>query len=298
MKRPVFSALLLLLIPFILEAQDTTLASFYPLHIGDYWEYEITQENITTLRTHKVLSDSLIAGYIYYLVRVQDFRTGQVDSGYGRVTESGEIVSYDFNRAREDTSIFRLNMEVGDSAFTDDSLAVVVYLGEICEPVFGEARQVKKFEVSDYPNRLFSTVYGFAQGLGLIYVLGPIDAADERLRGAIISGVRYGVVSTIVRKGHEYVPEEFELDQNHPNPFNNSTSIQYRLSKPGNVTLHIYNVQGQQVTLLVRNRQSAGKHRVLWDGTNESGEKVRSGVYIYELRVGSGRLRKKMLLIQ
>lgn len=298
MKGTALSALSLLLLSFPAQSQDTTLASFYPLHVGDYWEYEITQGYITTLRTEKVLSDTIIACHIYYLVRVEDFRTGRVDSGYGRVTATGEIVTYDFNTAKEDTSIFRLNMQAGDSSFTEDSSAVVVFLGENWESVFGESRRVKKFEVSDYPGVLFRTVYGFAQGLGLVYVLGPIDGADERLRGAIISGVRYGVVSTIVRKGHESDPEAFELDQNHPNPFNNSTSIQYRLSKPDNVTLRVYNLQSQQIKLLIRGRQGAGKHRVLWDGTNERGDRVASGIYICELRVGSWRLQKKMLVIR
>jgi hypothetical protein len=94
------------------------------------------------------------------------------------------------------------------------------------------------------------------------------------------------------------VPRSFALMQNYPNPFNPSTTIEYSLERRAQVTLNIYDVLGQSVKRLVDESKSAGEYRVVWDGRNESGKSVASGVYFYRLEVNNHVDSKKMILLK
>lgn len=95
------------------------------------------------------------------------------------------------------------------------------------------------------------------------------------------------------------VPKAFALNQNYPNPFNPSTLISYDLNKSmKNVTLKVYNLLGQEVKTLVNQPQDAGIYRVEWDGTDDSGRQMASGVYFYRLRAGDQSQTRKMVLLK
>ncbi|MBN1349275.1 Ig-like domain-containing protein [candidate division KSB1 bacterium] len=92
-------------------------------------------------------------------------------------------------------------------------------------------------------------------------------------------------------------PHEFELAQNYPNPFNPETQISYSLPAVSSVTIAIYNVKGQLIRMLVDERQSAGRYRFAWNGMNDHGEKVVSGVYFVRLVARGFVAVRKMSLI-
>ncbi len=94
------------------------------------------------------------------------------------------------------------------------------------------------------------------------------------------------------------VPAEFKLHQNYPNPFNPVTTIRYDIPADSDVTLKIYSVLGEEVRTLVSDNQSAGFHSVQWDGRDNNGNKLASGIYIYRLKAGAATHVKKMSLIQ
>ncbi len=91
------------------------------------------------------------------------------------------------------------------------------------------------------------------------------------------------VESTLDAKNVDQLPENFSLYQNYPNPFNPITTIKYQLPEESYVTLKIYNLLGQEVRNLVDNIQKAGYNSIEWDGKNNSGTNVSSGIYIYKL---------------
>ncbi len=93
-------------------------------------------------------------------------------------------------------------------------------------------------------------------------------------------------------------PVSVELFQNHPNPFNPSTTIGYSVPCLTRVTMCIYSSAGELVRTLVDCNMPAGVQRVTWDGTNNAGAPVASGVYVYRLRVGKIMQSKKMLLLK
>ena len=101
----------------------------------------------------------------------------------------------------------------------------------------------------------------------------------------------------------QVVPEENALLANYPNPFNPETWIPYQLSNPAEVTLHIYSVNGTLVRTLALGHQPAGIYHsrvraVYWDGKNEAGESVASGIYFYTFSAGDFTATRKMLILK
>ncbi len=94
------------------------------------------------------------------------------------------------------------------------------------------------------------------------------------------------------------LPTEFNLAQNYPNPFNPVTTIKYALPKSVDVEITIYNILGQKVKTVLNEPQKAGFKNVKWDGTNDYGLKVGSGVYIYRLRAGDFVDQMKMVFLK
>lgn len=103
-----------------------------------------------------------------------------------------------------------------------------------------------------------------------------------------------GAVATKLAVASEDDAPAFGLDQNHPNPFNPSTTIGYTLPEAANVRLVIYNVLGQEVRELVNDVQSAGRHQVRWDGRDAFGRQVATGLYISRLVAGTDIAIRKM----
>jgi len=93
-------------------------------------------------------------------------------------------------------------------------------------------------------------------------------------------------------------PDEFTLHQNYPNPFNSSTAIEYQLSNVDRIRLTIFDLTGRQVKNLVDGVRKAGTHRVEWDGRDDRGGQVASGIYFYSLRSSSAHITRKMVLIK
>jgi hypothetical protein len=108
------------------------------------------------------------------------------------------------------------------------------------------------------------------------------------------------VLSTDVKdetEGREK-PSEFALSQNYPNPFNQSTKIEFTLAHSGFASLNIYDILGRKVRTLISEHLSSGYKSVLWDGKNDSGKEVASGIYFYQLRIGDFSATKKLVLLK
>lgn len=94
------------------------------------------------------------------------------------------------------------------------------------------------------------------------------------------------------------IPSDYELFANYPNPFNLETKIKFALPESGRARLVIYNIAGARIRALVQGRYTAGQHVVSWDGRDDLGRGVSSGVYVYRLTSGSFTQSRKMLLIK
>jgi flagellar hook assembly protein FlgD len=94
------------------------------------------------------------------------------------------------------------------------------------------------------------------------------------------------------------LPKSFELKQNYPNPFNPSTDIVFSLEQTSDISLTIFNVLGQKVKVLANESKQAGTHSLSWDGRDEMGALVSTGLYFYTLTDGSKSITKKMALMK
>jgi photosystem II stability/assembly factor-like uncharacterized protein len=94
------------------------------------------------------------------------------------------------------------------------------------------------------------------------------------------------------------IPETFALHANFPNPFNPSTAIKYDLSQQVEVQLVIFDLTGRHVRTLVNQTQQAGRYVIIWDGRNEQGEALATGLYIYQLRAGNYMHARRMALVR
>lgn len=110
---------------------------------------------------------------------------------------------------------------------------------------------------------------------------------------------KLGCITTVIPHFEMDNSSQYYLSQNYPNPFNNQTIIQYKLPQKGKVRLTIFNDYGKEVkTLVVEEEQSKGNYNVIWNGKNNQGGDVASGIYFYQLKVNEFIQTKKLTLIR
>ena len=94
------------------------------------------------------------------------------------------------------------------------------------------------------------------------------------------------------------IPEVFALHQNYPNPFNPITTLHYDLPEDSYVNIIIYDLQGHRIKTLLNDEQTAGYRSIQWDATNDLGQTVAAGMYLYTIQAGDFRQTKKMVLLK
>ena len=116
-----------------------------------------------------------------------------------------------------------------------------------------------------------------------------------------IDGIRVGskwINAPLPVKEESILPKEYVLQQNHPNPFNPATTIEYTIPTQTHVTLKIYDVLGKEIKTLVNETQSAGKKSISWDGKDNNNNGVSTGIYFYKLSTTTNTEVKKMVLMK
>lgn len=103
---------------------------------------------------------------------------------------------------------------------------------------------------------------------------------------------------TSVESRDQGIPRTFALEHNYPNPFNPETTIRYQVAQTANVQIKIYNLMGQVVKTLVDKKQNPGNYKVVWQGDNDQGHSVSSGVYFLKMKAGGFNQTRKMALIR
>jgi hypothetical protein len=128
-----------------------------------------------------------------------------------------------------------------------------------------------------------------------------IDQTDTTRRFSDYSDEQGQYIIQIEGTKVDYVPAQkpgtFHLLQNYPNPFNPSTVIEFELDEPADIFIEIYNVLGQKIKTLSHGFHTNGIARVVWNSTDDAGQSVPAGVYIYSMNADGIRINKKMLLM-
>jgi hypothetical protein len=171
--------------------------------------------------------------------------------------------------------------------------------------------------VSNYPTPVMERSWGITLDLqqGKMYwtdfnaeKIQRADLDGSNLEDVIASGIfspqhiDISSSSTAIEDVVTTIPSDYALAQNFPNPFNPTTTIPFEI--PGTngtkqrVSLIIYDLRGRHVKTLIDSELEPGSHRVMWDGRNDRGEAVSSGIYLYSLRSAGQSYTKKMIVIQ
>ena len=129
---------------------------------------------------------------------------------------------------------------------------------------------------------------------------GTPVSADFQVSESVLIGLdgKLDVAARVEVGDLKPLPDRFALDQNMPNPFNPATVMGYQLPEAGRVRLAIYNLLGQEVRVLVDERMEAGSFTATWDGTDELGRRVASGIYLYRIHAGDFSASRRMLLLK
>ncbi len=167
------------------------------------------------------------------------------------------------------------------------------------------------FIVNEQPIITYSDIEGGWEGEGNIDTI-PLfcnpDSGDFTLAenspcvGTGQDGANMGALDVgceaILSTGMDVVPGRFVLHQNYPNPFNPVTTLQYDLPEDAMVNITIYDMMGRVVKTLVNGSQTAGYRTIQWNATNDEGQPVSAGLYLYTIQAGQYRQTKKMVLLK
>jgi hypothetical protein len=309
MKKLIFSIFLSFLSFLSLFAQDPR--EFYPLQVGNYWEYSY-QNNIQT--AYRIVSDTILNdGKSYFNMREIQIDIPQYyHDYYRRIDDSGNVYEYDLSKKCENIKLKfspKINEMWQCSYFSVDCDTFQFY-GFILDTTKIFSRRLRKIFISDAPNTKgiisFGTLY-FLEGVGLIQNKFHGEPAPSYINKAIINGVTVvdnGIIKVPENKGKEIV--NYKLYQNYPNPFNPATTIRYSLGakENSNVQIIVYDVLGREIKVLVNEMKPPGEYECIWNGRNKYGAMVTSGIYFYRLDIMKGNNYlgyiqiKKMLLIK
>ena len=126
------------------------------------------------------------------------------------------------------------------------------------------------------------------------YVLAAVDFSGNTSEFT----AKLEFVATGVEPEGTLVPTEFGISQNYPNPFNPTTHIKYQLPEAAKVTIKVYNILGEEVRTLVDSKEAAGYKTTMWDGLDNNGTPVASGIYLYRIKAGKYTATKRMVFIK
>ncbi len=142
------------------------------------------------------------------------------------------------------------------------------------------------------------TVYSFLGTESALWIGGNFSHAGVNYSHSIAKYQDFSLVTALGEKNVLNTPDKFSLWQNYPNPFNPSTTISYNLPIASKVSLKIYNTAGQLIRTLQNSFQAPGKKSVTWNGKNNFGQQVPSGVYLYKIEAGDYSKTRKAILLK
>ena len=128
---------------------------------------------------------------------------------------------------------------------------------------------------------------------------GPLQTLHSATKAARVpSSILISVLPLCLNVSPVALPSQFDLLQNYPNPFNPETVIDFRIKEACDVVLVVYTVKGETIRTLVKDYRDAGSYSVVWDGRDDRGSRVPSGIYFYRMEAGTTHLYRKMILLR
>jgi len=216
--------------------------------------------------------------------------------------EIGKLLYY------SDVSNHRFIIEWSEVGHFDDYTNKETFEIILLDPAYyptqtGDGEIICQYKIVSEPGSSTIGIENNTEDVGFFYVYNELYdvTATELVGNFAIKFTTNGPTVVSVEdeiNSENILPDEYALEQNYPNPFNPETRIRYALPDQGHVTLKIYRIDGQLVRTLQDASQSPGRYERIWDGNNEFGNKVSSGVYFYRLQSNNFAQVRKMILLK
>lgn len=272
----------LLLFPCILLSQTV---DYFPIQIGNEYQYETTTYESNQIEYYKRTITNLInkedGGTDIYFDNSKEPKYYKSKNGNIYLyADNKPYLWYDFTTSAIDTYYTKLS-----------GIETNVIVNSFNTILFAKNTTARSFSFLD---KYFNFSFGYhvlAEGLGIVEMNSHIMLpSSDRLIGCIINGVTYGTIVSIKEKP---IDTDFELFQNHPNPFNPITRISFKVPSNTVVKLSVYDILGREIITLVNEEVKAGKHEIEFNGTD-----LPSGVYFYKIQSQNFVDTKKLVLIK
>jgi hypothetical protein len=216
--------------------------------------------------------------------------------------ETGKI--YYYNDAANHRFIISWEQVGHFSDYTDQETFQIILLDpQFYSTATGDGKILIQYKIVEEPGSCTVGIENNTEDIGLTYLFDEnYDITASQLQGDF--AILFTTETPLIVSVHEsetiknIIPDKYILEQNYPNPFNPETHIRYELPEPGNVSLKIYKIDGELIKVLCDDYQSAGRYEKVWDGTNDHGTKVSSGVYFYRLSSVKFTQVRKMLFLK
>jgi hypothetical protein len=282
---------------------DTTLKDYFPMHMGDYWEYlsESIPPDPSIQYCIRVEGDTLMPnGKIYHKFREKAISPPRSysDSMYYRMDDSLQVFRYvgiNADCSEGEYIIYKLTASIGERwpvCFMlfppNDEYRCLPDTVFQDFPNIGLSLSAKHFCYSHFDSYVGDTVCCpvdmqedyLARGFGLIEIRGGA-MAPYKLIGCIINGITYGTITDVVEKSFKPSSEmaTSSIDV-YPNPFNATTRIRYKLTSSGYVRLVVYDILGREVSKLAQGYIHAGSYSINFNGNN-----LPSGTYFVQMHI-------------
>ena len=273
----------------------------------------------------EIVDDALVKGYSYPSGGWPNWDVVEIffdeDNSDGDHTHDNNAFAYHITAGNDSVAYEVIDLQQGWDPvdFTHHLRCAIdqqdsLYTWEIVMAVFNES-----YAVNNATNPTEELYIGKVSGLSLAYCDNDGINEEPKSRDNFIGSVyvpqhKYNDhwqnasdFGTVKFAETDFVSKIIELDRyagsfvlhkNYPNPFNPDTRIGYTLEKAGQVSLAVYNMQGQKIQTLVNSSLPAGNHSAAWHGTTDAGTQAPSGVYLYRLEVDGISLQKKMILMR
>lgn len=174
--------------------------------------------------------------------------------------------------------ILRSSSEMGEYALLNENVI----------PVSTNSNEIHNYSFVDQDVEPGETYY---------YKIADVSLSGETTMYGPISATAY-TTDIFNNKPGNNAPQGYELREAYPNPFNGKTSIYFSMAKSGVITIEVYNLMGQKIRTLLSEKREAGNHFVTWDGINDFGQQLGSGVYLYKMTINNFQASKRIVYLK
>jgi len=293
MKQIFFISIVLIQISF-LNTSYSLAQNFAPLNLGNVWVWEDewgTRRKSIVIDTNYIFNDKYYSiilynegtgGFLYSYFNNSDSLFYRYQSNYPY--NNGDLPYYKLNCALGDTFSFPLNQ------YANVTVAVIdTYLAQVFDTIL----TVKILHRN--AGGLVEHYQAWTDEIGFLSEIEhPWGTVYFTLKGCIINGRLFGDTTIVVGIEEEpIIINSFRLYQNYPNPYNSTTNIIYELKELAFATLKVYDLLGNEISILVNEEKHPGKYSIKFNGSN-----LVSGVYFYKLTIGGNTQIRKMILLR